>query len=214
MIPSMAPATPAPTIPTLRKTPPLLAAVLLVVSLAYPVVVYLALGHVSPRWIALLLVALALARAWVTRESFWLGAAALATVLAVASLLGDRWGPLKLYPALVNLVMFGLFAMSLWRGPTVVERLARMRETNFPPAAIAYTRRVTQVWCGFFVVNGLIAVATALWASAAAWALYNGLLSYVAMGALMGGEWLVRRRVRGRIAAADLARQGDGALHD
>ena len=202
---SMAHATPAPTIATPRKTPPLLAAVLLVVSLAYPVVVYLALGHVSPRWIALLLVALALARAWVTREPFWLGAAALALVLAGASFLGDRWGPLKLYPALVNLVMLGLFAMSLWRGPSVVERLARMRETNFPPAAVAYTRRVTQVWCGFFVVNGLIAVATALWASAATWALYNGLLSYVAMGALMGGAWLVRRRVRGRIAAAEAA---------
>jgi uncharacterized membrane protein len=208
---SMAHATPAPDTP--RRTPPLLAAVLLLASLAYPVVVYLALGHVSPRWIALLLVALALARACVTRESFWLGAAALASLLAAASFLGDRWGPLKLYPALVNLVMFGLFAMSLWRGPTVVERLARLRETNFPPAAIAYTRRVTQVWCGFFVVNGLIAVATALWASAAAWALYNGLLSYVAMGALMGGEWLVRRRVRGRIAAQDAARSGSGAAN-
>jgi uncharacterized membrane protein len=186
-----------------RKTPPWLAVLLLVVGLAYPVVVYLALGHVSPRWIALLLVALALARAAVTRESFWLVAAALAMVLAGASLLGEHWGPLKLYPALVNLMMFALFAMSLWRGPTVVERLARLRETDFPPAAIAYTRRVTQVWCGFFVVNGLVAVATALWASAAVWALYNGLLSYVAMGVLMGAEWLVRRRVRGRIAAAE-----------
>ena len=210
---SMAHATPAPADATLRKTPPLLAAVLVVVSLGYPVVVYLALGHVSPRWIALLLVVLALARAWVTRESFWFGAAALAGVLAAASFLGDRWGPLKLYPALVNLVMFGLFAMSLWRGPTVVERLARLRETNFPPAAIAYTRRVTQVWCGFFVLNGVIAVATALWASTAIWALYNGLLSYVAMGALMGGEWLVRRRVRGRIAAEDAARSGTGAAN-
>ena len=187
--------------PVPRRTPPLLAAVLLAVSLAYPVVVYLALGHVSPRWIALLLVALALARAWVTRESFWLVAAALAGVLAVAGALGDQWGPLKLYPALVNLVMFGLFAMSLWRGPSVVERLARVRDPDFPPAAVVYTRRVTQVWCGFFVVNGLIATATALWASAGVWALYNGLLSYVAMGLLMGGEWLVRRRVRGRIAA-------------
>ena len=202
----MATAMPAPA----RRTPPLLAALLLVVSLAYPVVVYLALGHVSPRWIALLLVVLALARAWVTRESFWLGAAALATLLAAASFLGDFWGPLKLYPALVNGVMFALFAMSLWRGPSVVERLARLRETNFPPAAIAYTRRVTQVWCGFFVVNGLIAAATAIWASAGAWALYNGLLSYAAMGALMGGEWLVRRRVRGRIAA----QAGNGAAHE
>jgi uncharacterized membrane protein len=204
-------ATPAPAIAPPRKTPPLLAAIVLAVSLAYPVVVYLALGHVSPRWIALMLVALALARAWATRESFWLGAAALATLLAAASFLGDFWGPLKLYPALVNGVLFGLFAMSLWRGPTVVERLARLRETHFPPAAIAYTRRVTQVWCGFFVVNGLIAVATALWASAAVWALYNGLLSYIAMGLLMGGEWLVRKRVRGRIAAADAARAPDGA---
>ena len=206
-------AAPAPPIAAPRRTPPLLAALLVVVSLAYPVVVYLALGHVSPRWIALLLVALALARAWVTRESFWLGAAALATLLAGASFLGDFWGPLKLYPALVNGVMLGLFAMSLWRGPSVVERLARLRETNFPPAAVAYTRRVTQVWCGFFVVNGLIAVATALWASAAVWALYNGLLSYVAMGALMGGEWLVRRRVRGRIAAEDAAEDAARGPH-
>ncbi len=203
-------AAPAPTLAPARRTPPLLAALLLGVSVAYPVVVYLALGHVSPRWIALLLVALALARAWVTRESFWLVAAALAMLLAAASFLGDHWGPLKLYPALVNLVMLGLFAMSLWRGPTVVERLARLRETNFPPAAIAYTRRVTQVWCGFFVVNGLVAVATALWASPAAWALYNGLLSYVVMGLLMGGEWLVRRRVRGRIAAQE-AREAEEA---
>jgi uncharacterized membrane protein len=202
----MATATPGPAATTSRKTPPLLAAVLLVVSVAYPVVVYLALGHVSPRWIALLLVVLALARAWVTRESFWLVAAALAGVLAVAGALGDQWGPLKLYPALVNLVMFGLFATSLWRGPSVVERLARLREPDFPPAAVAYTRRVTQVWCGFFVVNGLVAAATALWASAGVWALYNGLLSYCAMGLLMGGEWLVRRRVRARIAA-------DGATH-
>ena len=203
-------ATPAPATTTPRKTPPLLAAVLLAASLAYPLVVYLALGHVSPRWIALLVVALALARAAVTRESFWLVAAALAGVLAIASALGDQWGPLKLYPALVNLVLLGLFATSLWRGPSVVERLARLREPDFPPAAVAYTRRVTQVWCGFFVVNGLAAAGTALWASAGVWALYNGLLSYAAMGLLMGGEWLVRRRVRARIAAQAAAR---GAPH-
>lgn len=201
-------AAPAPTRPPARRTPPLLAALLVLVSLAYPAVVYLALGHVSPRWIALLLVALALARALITRESFWLAAAALATLLAAASFLGDRWGPLKLYPVLVNGVMLGLFGMSLWRGPSVVERLARLRETHFPPSAVAYTRRVTQVWCLFFVVNGLAALATALWATPAVWALYNGLLSYLAMGALMGGEWLVRRRVRARTVREEAARGG------
>jgi len=184
-----------------RRLPPALAGVLLVLGVAYPVVVYLALGHVGPRWIALLLVALALARAWATREGFWLLAAGGALLLAAAGFVGDRWAPLKLYPALVNLVLLALFASSLRRGPSVVERIARLREPDFPAAAIAYTRRVTQAWCAFFVFNGAMAVATALWASDAAWAFYNGILAYGLMGALMGAEWLVRRRVRARIAA-------------
>ena len=183
-----------------RRIPPAVSGVLLALSIGYPVVVYFALGHVGPRWIALLLIALALMRAWVTREPFWLVAAGLAALLAGAGFVGDRWAPLKLYPALVNLVLLGLFASSLWRGPSVVERLARLREPDFPPAAIAYTRRVTQAWCAFFLANGAIAAATALWASDAAWALYNGGIAYALMGLLMGVEWLVRRRVRARIA--------------
>jgi uncharacterized membrane protein len=186
-----------------RKVSALAGGVLLALSLAYPLVVWFTLGHASPRWIALLLVALALGRAWATREAFWLAAAGGATLLAAASAIGNRWGPLQLYPALVNLVMLSLFALSLWKGPSVVERLARLREPDFPPAAVRYTRRVTQAWCIFFVVNGAIAAATALWANPATWALYNGLVAYVAMAALMGGEWLVRRRVRARIAAAE-----------
>jgi len=207
MTPLPPPARPA------RRTPPWLGAALLVVSVAYPAAVYLSLGHIGPRWIAALLVTLALARAWITRESFWLVAAGLATALAAASGFGDRWGPLKLYPALVNLALLALFASSLRRGPSVVERLARLREPQLPDAAIAYTRRVTQVWCGFFVLNGTVAAGTALWASSAAWAVYNGFVAYVLIGALSGAEWLVRRRVRARIAAQADA-PGQGTSHD
>jgi uncharacterized membrane protein len=52
----------------------------------------------------------------------------------------------------------------------------------------------------FFAVNGSVALATALWASTALWTLYNGLVAYLLMGALMGGEWLVRRRLQGAAA--------------
>ena len=31
---------------------------------------------------------------------------------------------------------------------------------NLMKHGIAYTRRVTQVWCGFFIVNALIATVT------------------------------------------------------
>lgn len=54
------------------------------------------------------------------------------------------------------------------------------------------------MWCVFFVFNGALAVATALWTSDRVWALYNGLIAYVLIGTLFSVEWLVRRRVRAR----------------
>ena len=177
-------------------------------SVAYPLVVWLALGHVGPRWIALGLAGLALARAALTRERFWMAAAAAVLLLAAAGAWTDGWVPLKLYPVVVNLALLGAFAASLRRGPSAIERLARLREPALPPAAIAYTRRVTQVWCGFFAANAAVSAATALWADAAGWALYNGLVAYLLMGLLMGGEWLVRRRVRARADRAGGARHG------
>lgn len=167
-------------------------------TLAYPALVYAGLGRFEPRWLACLLAALALLRAYATRERVWLVAAAGALLLAVASMLGNAAWPLKLYPVLVNAVLLAVFTVSLYYPPSVIERLARLREPALPPEGVAYTRRVTQVWCAFFVINGSVALATALWASDATWALYNGLISYGLMGCLFSGEWLVRRKVKAR----------------
>jgi len=46
-----------------------------VLSLAYPLVVYLSLGRFEPRWMALLLFALAALRALTTRQPVWWTAA-------------------------------------------------------------------------------------------------------------------------------------------
>ena len=194
--------------PPRRGRPPLAAIAVILASVAYPLVVWLALGHVAPRWIAIGLAGLALARAALTRERFWLAAAAAVLLLAAAGAWTDGWVPLKLYPVVVNLALLGAFAASLRRGPSAIERLARLREPALPPAAVAYTRRVTQVWCVFFAANAAVSAATALWADAAGWALYNGLVAYLLMGLLMGGEWLVRRRVRARADRAGGARHG------
>ncbi len=188
--------------PTARPRPSLAGALLVAASVAYPLLVWLALGRVGPRWVALGLAALALTRAAFARERFWLAVALAAASLAAASAWLGGWAPLKLYPVVVNLALLGAFAASLRHGPSAVERLARLREPSLPPTAVAYTRRVTQVWCVFFAVNAAVSAATALWAGSATWALYNGVVAYVAMGALMGGEWLVRRRVRVRRASA------------
>ena len=162
-----------------------------------------------PFWVAGVLL---LPIAWLrlgTRVARW--AVPLIGLLALWALIGRDALPVRLYPVLVNAGLLASFGYTLLRPPTMIERLARLHEPDLPPHAVRYTRRVTQVWCVFFVVNGGIAAATALWASPAAWALYNGVVAYGAMGLLMAGEWLVRRRVRARFPRAAAA--GGEASH-
>ncbi|HEY9106903.1 MAG TPA: hypothetical protein VIN58_09515 [Roseateles sp.] len=176
-------------------------ALVLALTAAYPLIVYFSLGRIEPRYLALLLLVLGGLR-WLAggaqqaMQARWLALAAL--VLAGSTALLNMSLPLKLYPVLVNFALLAVFGLSLVRGPTIAERIARLQEPDLDPRGVAYTRRVTQVWCGFFVLNGSLALGTALWASEKTWALYNGLIAYVLIGTLMAGEWLVRRHLRAR----------------
>jgi uncharacterized membrane protein len=174
------------------------AVIVFAITAAYPLLVFFGLGHFEPRYLALLLTVLAVIRALGSRDRFWWWAAGLGLLLAAVSALTNMALPLKLYPVLVNSALLIIFAASLRHPPSMIERLARLREPDLDAQGVVYTWRVTQVWCGFFVVNGGIALSTALWASDKTWALYNGLIAYGLIGLLMGGEWLVRRRVRAR----------------
>ena len=103
---------------------------------------------------------------------------------------------LRFYPVLINLGLLIVFTASLYFPPPVIERLARIQHPDLPPKGVLYTRKVTQVWCVFFLLNGLLAAATALWSSFAWWSLYNGLVAYLLMGLLMAIEYLVRIRTQ------------------
>ncbi len=89
-----------------------------------------------------------------------------------------------------------MFGYSLYKPPSFVERIARLREPDLPPQAVRYTRRVTFVWCIYFVVNASLATGIALWGSDRAWALYSGAVSYVLAGLLFAVEFLVRQYLR------------------
>lgn len=180
----------------------LVTAALVGLTVLYPLGVYMAMGRVPPQWLAVLLVLLAALRAVVTRQRFWWAVACGAAVLAVAAWWQGDALAVKLYPVLVNAVLLAVFAASLRHPPTVVERLARLSEPDLPPSGVRYTRKVTAVWCVFFVGNGAAAAYTAAFSSDATWALYNGLIAYVLMGCLMGTEWLVRQWVRRHSAPA------------
>lgn len=180
----------------------LVTVLLAVLTVLYPLGVYWTIGRVAPQWLALLLVLLAVVRAVFTRQRFWWAVATGASMLALAAWLQGDALAVKLYPVLVNAVLLVVFLVSLRHPPTVVERLARLTEPDLPASGVRYTRKVTAVWCIFFVANGAVAAYTAAFSSDATWALYNGLIAYLLMGALMGTEWLVRQWVRRRGALA------------
>jgi uncharacterized membrane protein len=165
----------------------------------YPLAVWLGHGRVEPRVMACLLLCsavLRLPKLKLSSSARWLVLGAL--VLGALAMGANAVLPLKLYPVLVNVGFLATFAYSLAVPPSMVERMARLSEPDLPQEAVAYTRRVTQVWCVFFAANGAIALGTALYASEAAWSLYNGVVAYLLMGLLFGGEYIVRMRFKRR----------------
>lgn len=102
---------------------------------------------------------------------------------------------LLFYPVAVNAVMLAVFSHSLTQPQSIIERVARLKHPNLPESAVRYTKKVTQIWCVFFSLNGLIALATCAM-PLASWTLYNGFISYVAGGSLFAIEYLVRTKVQ------------------
>jgi uncharacterized membrane protein len=175
-----------------------------VLLFGYPVLVYFGLSWFDARGVALLLIALAAARLACLdkaptgaplRRALLLPIAVVA-LIGLAVMISGAPALLRFYPVAVNAGMLVLFGATLLRPPSMIERIARLTEPRLPPEAVRHTRLVTEVWCGFFLVNGAIALATALFADLALWALYNGLIAYLLMALLFVGELVVRRRVR------------------
>ncbi|MGD8573898.1 MAG: hypothetical protein PVJ40_03010 [Gammaproteobacteria bacterium] len=186
--------------------PRLLQALAIAGLAAYPFAVYLLAGRIPANVLAAMLLGLvairlgtaAMARRARRRLVGGLAVTAMLAGLAVLAVPVLQLRQVRLYPALISLVFFAAFFASLFTGRPLVERIARALEGDLPPAGVRYTRRVTIAWAAVLLVNSAIALATALWGSLAAWTLYNGLLSYLLLGAVFALEYFIRRRVKSR----------------
>lgn len=171
-------------------------------ALTYPLLILCSWRWDEPRYIGVALLVVL----WLQR---WLGAGLLATsmrrlstldwavltILSAASatmVLTGSQRLLSLYPALVNAGLFTAFAATLFRGPSMVEKFARLQRPDLDARAVSYTFRVTQLWCLFFVLNGAFSVYTALAWSHGAWSIYNGVVAYALTAALLLGEMVWR----------------------
>ena len=130
-------------------------------------------------------------------QRFEVGVLIALLTLMLGTIVTDSERLLRLYPVAVNLGMALVFGLTLARPPSMIERFARLQEPDLPEQGVRYTRQVTAAWVVFLLVNGAIALYTAVLSSREVWALYNGLIAYGLMGAMFAGEWLVRRWVRG-----------------
>lgn len=169
--------------------------------LAWPFVIWFGLAHNGLHWLLPLIALLLLLRLRQTRrragplQAVTQIVAVVGIALCVASFLLKTHQLLLFYPVVVNAIMLAVFGGSLWSTMPIVERLARLQEPDLPEKGVRYTRRVTQIWCAFFIINGGIALFTALYGDMSLWTAWNGMIAYLLMGTLMAGEWLVRRQV-------------------
>lgn len=177
-------------------------AILGAITLAYPLLVYLGLTAFEPRILAALMIVVISGRLLFFKKqesiytrSFFFAGFVIAFLIGAYSAIQNSEIGLRIYPVIVNATMLFIFAFSLLKPPSFIEQIARIKHPDLPSTGVRYTRNVTVVWCVFFLVNGAIALWTALYADRSLWALYNGLISYVLMGTLFSIEWLIRQKV-------------------
>lgn len=171
-------------------------------TVAFPALVYFGRDVTPPAVIALLGVVILATRLVTMPRGLGFGTSVpvLAGIvfLTVAGFHGKETLAL-LYPTLVNGFLMVIFGITLWRPPSLAERLARLHGTPVSEHGVVYTRWVTAVWAGFFFVNGLVAAFLALQGNVAVWALYTGFLGYLFAAALMGAELIFRRFYKARV---------------
>lgn len=166
----------------------------ILLTVSYPFVVFAALTYFPARGVALT-VGLALLLRAITHRS--LGRDDLARALRM---LGPVIGLLLLAgifddgrfflftPALTNAALLIAFARTLRTGPSMVESVARWQGHRIPDDRIGYCRRVTAVWCAFFLANAGVSLWLALYATLAQWTVYTGIVAYLLAGVLFAIE--------------------------
>ena len=166
----------------------------------YPLVIYFGLEHFEARYMAIFLALILLLRFLSGSSIQGLGnkkqhiiITIITIVVLMMTLKNNALDGLKIYPVIVSFSFLVLFAYSLFKPPSIIERIARLQEPDLPEKGVIYTRNVTKIWCMFFLINGVIALYTAFFTSIAVWTLYNGLISYLIMGSLFAGEFIFRK---------------------
>ena len=160
-------------------------------TILYPFVVFVALKKSTDLHFWALLLFVAACVSLVRNKNIWMFLCILLFGFGLAIYNNDIF--LKLYPVLMNLGMFFVFALSL-RGTPLIEQFAKKMGYNLDAKQKEYSRRVTRAWAIFMFGLAVISLVT-VFLSNEVWVMFNGLISYVLIAIMMGAEFIVRKRV-------------------
>ncbi|MBX2813405.1 MAG: hypothetical protein KTR25_16435 [Myxococcales bacterium] len=179
---------------------------LIVVALAYPFGVHWALNTGQELMlvglVGLLLLPLVLCRVYrkgigSLKNISSIGAILMVTISSASAVLHVDRGML-LVPMVTNLVVGWSFGWTLWVGPPMIERFARLVEPQLSAPKVHWCAVWTYVWVGYFGVNMVITSLLTAFAPISWWVIYTGCVTYLLMGILFVVEILGRWYIFGR----------------
>ncbi len=111
---------------------------------------------------------------------------------------------IKFYPVAANLTTFLVFFASSFSKETVIQKFAKSLEGGIlDDFTKNYTRKLTYIWCIITFINLIISIITVFlpekW-----WALYNGCISYFAIGMVFVVEYIIRIVLRKKYRKNDI----------
>lgn len=175
--------------------------IILICFIFYPFIVYFGINSLPPGFFGLILVLLLAMRFGVLlpkERPVILPVLVFLLVYAVATTLMESTRMILFYPALMNFSLCAVFANSLRHEESLLLRMVRARGVQMGDHVPQYLYRLTALWAAFFALNGMMAMWTTT-VSIKIWTLYNGLISYFVVAALIGAEWLFRIHYKKRL---------------
>jgi uncharacterized membrane protein/3-hydroxymyristoyl/3-hydroxydecanoyl-(acyl carrier protein) dehydratase len=175
-----------------------------VLAAIYPIFVFifLVILKIHPRYFSIFIIAIALVFFLVftssKKDRFRVLSAGFLGAVGIACFFSNAPIFLKLYPVMINTVMLVSFAYTLFAPPVMIFRFAVLQDKKIKGSLAEkrierYCRTVTMVWCSFFIFNGSFAAWTVFSGSDLLWSVYNGGISYILIGCLFTGEFIVRK---------------------
>ncbi len=174
----------------------LVLAVLGIATAAYPFAVYFGIDHYAPSTLVIVLLFIFILRfifAQYYRDTLQWSLLFFIGVFCLIILFTNSMSILRYYPVIISLGAIVIFTHSLTSHTSMVEKFARIFDTNPSPLRKRYARNLTKAWVLLLILNAGIATYSACCLSMQMWALYNGLLSYILFGTFVVLEIIFRK---------------------